>query len=153
MNQAEARQILEALRGELESAVAKRTDLEKREAAIRKLIDGYLELFPGLASHQTLMPLPAPVVSLRPRGQEAVLRVMEDSVGKWWTVGTMVHELEKRGWLPESEQPANAVRVAMERVVTAASPPYFKDKGASGTVTFSYRPFEAAHPGAANGQS
>lgn len=36
--------------------------------------------------------------------------------GKYWTVVAMTQKLEERGWLPQSEAPANAVRAALRRL-------------------------------------
>lgn len=118
MHESEARRILNSLRSEFEQERAAEEAAKRRAAALQKLIDGYIELFPGLADHA---PPPASFnhEEERPRGQEAVRRVMRQSPGKWFTVKLMAGELQRRGWLPDSEQPINAVRTALDRLAEA----------------------------------
>ncbi len=147
MDEPIVRQIVGDLRSELADAKADRLEADRRVRALTKLIEGYVDLFPSVAK-----PTDAPAIvgggdieidedKDRPRGQEAVRQVMEGSPGKWWTVGAMVWELDHRGWLPDSGTPANAVRTAMDRVVVSEAA-VKKDRGKSGAVVYSYRPFE-----------
>jgi hypothetical protein len=85
----------------------------------------------------------------RPRGAEAVRRVLAGSEGRAWTAQEMMAELERRGWLPaESNRPLDAVRVAMTRAWKAPNSNIVREGS-----TFSYRPSRngdgpSAHQGA-----
>jgi hypothetical protein len=57
----------------------------------------------------------------------------------------MTAELRHRGWLADSEKPANAARAALDRLAMTDKAVH-KDRGRSGTVTYSYRPFELQSP-------
>lgn len=155
MEREEAERTLETLRRELAEAKEAVGAAMKRMSALRKLIEGYEELFPELTD-TVLQPATldaadhARLLDGRPRGQEAVRQVMKESVGKWWTVTSLVKELQTRGWLPESEVPSSAVRTAVERLVVT-DPNVHKDKGSTGAVTYSFRPFVAPHPVESNG--
>ena len=114
MDEPEARRILRSLRSELDEAVATFRAANKRASTIRKLIEGYVELFPSLTND-----VPENVVSAaedRPRGQSAVREVLTGNPGKWYTVKLMTRELHDRDWLPASDQPENAVRTALTRI-------------------------------------
>lgn len=211
MKEAQAKEILTSLLTEYQETRTKLATLQQRMSGLKKVIEGYVELFPDLSVQvQDLVGFPrpedeaeraamlrrsrlrreqmmdlerepasgqrrlevypppegglasAPTVTAsrqgvpdsddRPRGQEAVVRVMQESVGKWWPVGLVTEELSKRGWLPESDNPANAVRAALDRLVAIEDSGFRKDRGKSGAVTYSYRPFELrAAPGPAEG--
>jgi hypothetical protein len=162
MRQEDAKPQFEALLREYDEVAQRVRDDIKRRDVLNNLIRGYIQLFPefrDLANSERVVPgagveevtisgRAVGTVDDRPRGQEAVRRVMVDSPGKWWTVGAMVKELEHRDWLPDTEAPAPAVRTSMERL--AASPHYAitKDKGKSGAVTYRYRSRHAEEGGA-----
>jgi hypothetical protein len=133
MERTEAVRILNALRAEL-------VETERRGAALRKLVDGYVELFPDLAD-----PIHANAVAeseTRPKGREAVRLVLMESPGQWFTLPYMLDELQRRGWLPESNEPGNAVRAALTRLVT--DPDFQKQREhKSGAVVFAYKPLSA----------
>ncbi|MCA1702848.1 MAG: hypothetical protein LC808_06080 [Actinobacteria bacterium] len=163
MERHEAERILASLRVELDTTEATVRSATQRAGALRKLIEGYVELFPDLATDSTVSPASVEAESSvgqptlvqrdpRPRGQEAIRQVMQKAVGKWWTVSSLVRELEQRGWLPDSEIPASAVRTAVERLVST-DPNVHKDKGRTGAVTYSFRPFAPPHEVESNGHS
>jgi hypothetical protein len=141
MNEQSAREILVSLRGELEESRRVAAAAQKRTAAIEKLVEGYIELFPGLADETADIPRERKAtVTLspsRPKGQEAVLRVMAEPMnrGKFWTVAKMTDELHRREWSPDSDNPASAVRTAMIRV-EQANPRVIKGSGATGTIVY-----------------
>jgi hypothetical protein len=121
MEQTEAWEILRKLRGELAEANGIVAAAQRRVAALDKLVEGYLELFPGLAS------TPPPEADQagsngdgeKRRGQDAVISIMEiiENKGRYWTVKAMVDALAERDWLPDSKgNPANAVRTALDRL-------------------------------------
>src|SRR4051812_6304741 len=115
MDEHEAAVAVKRLRAELVEA---HNDLEaarRRMSGLSKLIEGYVELFPSLAPREAVLrqePLPepgrqrvTPADQPAPKGQEAVLAVMMEHPGKWYTVPAMTRELESRGWTPESPNP------------------------------------------------
>jgi len=117
------------------------TATERRLGALHKLVEGYLELFPDLSdttdtatdSAEELKP------DDRPKGQEAVRRVLMASPGKWFTVPYMLEELRRHNWLPDTDEPGNAIRASLTRVV--ADPAFQKSRGLkTGAVTFAYTP-------------
>ncbi len=90
---------------------------QRRAAGVRRMISGLLEMFPAL---EDMLPEDIdPEEEARPRGTAAVRRVLDDQPGDWFAVAGVVELLLRRGWLPESSNPANAVRTALERAVEA----------------------------------
>lgn len=99
-------------------------ELARRVDARAKVIEGYQELYPELeelakAIHPAFMPVDQPTVDedadLVPRGQAAVEQVLQTLPGIWWSVQQIVQAMEARGWLPDSRDPAAAVRAALQR--------------------------------------
>ena len=96
----EARRVVASLRGEVATE-------EKRLAALRKLVRGYAAYIATPASS-------VPVRDDRPKGQEAVRIILEESSGTAFTVPDVVEAMGARGWLPPSADPAAALtRLAM----------------------------------------
>ena len=88
---------------------------ERRVIGVRKMIDGLVEMFPAV---EDVLPEDYDGDDeARPRGAEAAYGVMSDAPGTWLTVGNIVSRLEQRAWLPDSSNPANAVRTALERLM------------------------------------
>lgn len=133
MDRTEAAKILTTLQHEL-------TQADQRVAALNKLIEGYRELFPDLEADDS----PGEVVADdpdRPRGVEAVVRVLQESPGKWFTVRLMTKELEQRQWLPTSADPESAVRAALARAHAGDEVHIDKGRGKkTGQITYRYAP-------------
>ncbi|HVL03399.1 MAG TPA: hypothetical protein VM386_03065 [Acidimicrobiales bacterium] len=88
---------------------------ERRAAGLRKMIAGVVEMYPAL---EDLLPEDLDADDEpRPRGAEAVRRVLADNSENWFTVLAMAYQLNQRGWDPDSSKPANAIRTALERLV------------------------------------
>jgi hypothetical protein len=148
MDQNEAGAILRTLRSELLEAKRIVGAAQRREAALEKLVSGYLELFPDLATEATVDATPnghEPESGERkPRGQEAVLRILSsiEWKGRYWTLSAMTQALAERGWLPETKSdtgnPENAVRTALTRLVES-NDRVSKGRGATGTFVYYYR--------------
>ncbi len=151
MDITEARELLsravvdrnEALAAEL---LARRT-IESAELMIRSLTIRFPELDEKqLVSDQD--PQPMPTSDLSPRGAEAVLRVLQVNENKDFNVADMVTALAERKWLPDSTDPANAVRTALERLLNSDTPGVKKIKR-QGTVVYRFNepipPKEAEH--------
>src|SRR6266508_5109485 len=118
MNSGEAERMLKSFKTELEG-------LERRATALRKLVEGfedYLALSEDAAS--TTMPSSlsegSEPSSSYPRGREAVLAVLADQgPGDWASIQDITDELTRRGWHPDSDNPADAVRAAVKRAADA----------------------------------
>jgi hypothetical protein len=133
MDRREAEKLLLGLRAE-QVADQKRID------ARQMMIDGIRALFPDIEQAAESLE--------RPKTQDAIRQIMQEAPGKWFTVNLMVHELERRGWMPESENPSGLVRTALARLADA-EPKIGKGKGEkTGSVTYSYRPTDSRvlHP-------
>lgn len=104
---------------ELREAQETREDAERRIVGLRKLIEGYIELYPLTESLVRDGDLEEDEFAEgdRPRGMEAAHRVLLEHAGNWYTVQAILDLLDRRGWAPHSSNPKNAVRAALERLV------------------------------------
>lgn len=167
MDEAQAAEIVMGLRTELAESRRTEENARKRATSLEKLIQGYLELFPGLAvvqlqhvhgsesvgladtavvtpwTFKTVVSIP----SATPRGQEAVIRVLSapEFKGRFWTVAMMTGELQTRGWSPDSDHPGTAVRTAMDRAGVVDSH-VRKGRGIHGNVVFYYKHDDMPEP-------
>lgn len=106
--------------------------MERRAAGIRKVIDGLVEMFPAA---EDLLPEDLdPEEDPRPRGAEAVRRVLSSHPGTWHTVSSIVNMLDQLDWTPKSSNPSNAVRTALERLHDSAA--IEKGRSDRGQVTY-----------------
>lgn len=88
---------------------------QRKAAGIRKMIAAVVEIYPDL---EDLLPEDLDNdEEPRPRGAEAVRRVLFEREGEWFPVAGVVNMLDRFGWMPESSNPSNAVRTALERLV------------------------------------
>jgi len=81
------------------------------------VIKGILRLFPDLESGDEFEWGESDEAVEHPRGAEAVRAIMKDAPLVWYTIPEMVEALADRDWLPQSDNPANAVRAALTRAV------------------------------------
>ncbi|MEY2588816.1 MAG: hypothetical protein QOJ67_800 [Acidimicrobiaceae bacterium] len=117
----------------------------KRATALEKVVAGYVELFPELKPLATEAQVE---LFLRldqdddhtPKGAEAVRRLMQERPNFWWYISELVTALRERDWLPESDNPANAVRTACERLLNSDDSDLHKGRSYAGKVAYSYRP-------------
>ncbi len=106
--------------------------LQRREVGIRKVLDGVIEMFPAV---EDLLPEDLDDDNEpRPRGAEAVRRVLAGDPDTWYTVTAVVGALRMREWLPNSSNPSNAVRTALERLVDSKK--VRKDRTDKGLVVY-----------------
>jgi hypothetical protein len=137
MEKDEAEALVNRLGLEFQVQTDRISQATKSAVALRKVLLGYGEMFP------TLMPLvqeyfdgaaqwappsvepvatgswiPNAFATPPPRGAEAVHLILQECPNVEFRVSECVAELRKRGWLPDSNNPANAVRAALERLVT-----------------------------------
>jgi len=125
----------------LEMAEAAKT----RAGALAEIINAYLRAFPELEVIVAGWPPEDYPRTSAPRGAEAVRQVLHESPGTWWYVSELVEKLRERGALPDSDNPANAIRTALERL--RSNPESDVEKGVYGTkVAYRYQPDEEAPP-------
>lgn len=132
---------VENLLAQWEAAKAERTALDRRCEGIRGMIAAFAVMYPAVeslvGSHSSWL-LQS---ENRPRGAESIRLVLMENPGVGLTVGELLRSLQQRGWLPESDSPANAVRTACERLV-ANGEPFGKRRDRDGAVVYLYRPPE-----------
>ena len=99
------------------------TALETAQATIESsqlIIQGIVRRFPELkGDEKDWEPWEPPERVERPRGSEAVLQILQVAENKWHDISDLVAALDSHGLLPNSANPANAVRTAVERLVSA----------------------------------
>jgi hypothetical protein len=116
-------------------------DVQRRISGLGTIIRGYVEMFPELAELVGGVG-ESPTSEEAPRGAKAVRLVLQETPNEWWLVSALVRELENRGWLPESENPANAVRAALERLIANSDETdiYKHKRSYDGKVEYGYMP-------------
>lgn len=121
MDEVEARELLRQQLAEFKAAQGMLTTARATMESSRLIIAGICKRYPNLETGVSMAELQADPWESgeKPRGSEAVLATLQVNENQWFTVAQMVQALDDRGWLPESENPANAVRTALERLVTA----------------------------------
>jgi hypothetical protein len=132
----EAIEVAQKLLAQLEGEAAKVEAGERRMAGIRKWIDGLVEMYPAVEDE-----LPEDFDDAeqpRPRGAQAALRVLMDRPGKAYSVSNIVETLDQYGWAPQSSNPANAVRTALERLVKDGKVWKGKSSRGTGEVIYGY---------------
>lgn len=110
-------------------------------SAIAKILAGYVEMYPELGYLVEDLPEPEYDSDGTPRGIEAVRIILQERTNQWLLVSELVDALRDRGWLPDSDNPANAVRTALWRLVNTPESDVRKGrKLPSKKVVYSYRP-------------
>jgi hypothetical protein len=132
MSEAEAATVVEELLAELVAVRSEVSRLERLAVGLRKMVDAVVEVHPSV---EDLLPDDLDEdEEPRPRGAEAVRRVLEMNRGVWFEVPKIVSLLDQQGWLPDSSNPANAARTALERLVE--SEVVVKARSTKGTVIY-----------------
>ena len=113
----------------------------RNAAAVSKIISGYVEMFPELGALVEADDLADQegTDENSPKGAEAVRLILHEEPNHWFYVSDLVENLRNRGWLPDSDNPANAVRTALERLINTPDSDVKKGRKAS-KVVYSYRP-------------
>ncbi len=115
-----------------------------RATKLAGIIAAYVDMFPELApvvqEVTGQLPTPGAEDSNAPKGAEAVRIVLQENVKVQWYVSEMVEALRERGWLPESDNPANAVRAALDRLSTDSASDVHKQRYSDRTVRYVYDP-------------
>jgi len=78
-----------------------------------------------------------------PKGAEAVRLILQESPNEWFFVSELVQALKARNWLPDSDNPANAVRTTLERLFNTPDSDVKKSRDINDKVIYSYRPDDA----------
>jgi hypothetical protein len=135
MNEIEAGETVRELVRELREARETLEDAQRRVVGLRKLIEGYIELYPLLDAILAEEGADEDD-SERPRGMDAVAQALTTRPDEWMSVMDTVELLNRLGWLPRSSNPPNAVRTALERLVEQDPERYEKSKTDSGGVRY-----------------
>jgi hypothetical protein len=96
----------------------------KRVRALTQIVKGLRELTANGGDEPQAERLPDVIVEVepaedddRPRGQEAVRRLMRES-DRAWRPAELIAEIQRKGWIdPAAKTPGAAVRVALRRLV------------------------------------
>jgi hypothetical protein len=121
------RNVLAATERELTQVEAEIARLTEQAEALRG-VKASIERYLGVADPSALAPesgasRPAPVLGRlaepRPRGKEAVRRLLEASPRREWTVNDVRLALVSRGWLEDNERASKATRTNLARALRA----------------------------------
>lgn len=114
----------------------------RRAAGLMTIMRGYVQMFPDLRALATNLKIelgdPIPIDGA-PRGAEAVRLIFHEWPDRWWRVSDLLGEMKDRGWMPESDNPANVVRTALVRLVANETSDVYKEKH-NGKVVYAYLP-------------
>ncbi|MGA3215426.1 MAG: hypothetical protein ABSD97_07025 [Acidimicrobiales bacterium] len=144
MNLEQARYLLEESQREREAAREQLAGAQVTLESTQLIIQGLLKRYPDLAADVQDVDLWEPAAT-RLRGAEAVLSVLQVEENQWMTVAAVVGALDQRSLLPESDNPANAVRTALERLVAAGSGVEKGRLNPNGTVVYRYHEPEPSY--------
>lgn len=106
------------------------------------IIRGVLQMFPELETGDEFEwgdPL-APFQGRALTGAEAVRAVMVSEPMQWMTVRAVLQRLEEQGWLPQSDNPPNAIRAALERALAQGDGIEKGKSEKAGAVVYRYNP-------------
>jgi len=123
------------------SEVAQRASREA--AGLKKIIRAYMDMFPELEDERgALVSEMLTEGDDTPRGVEAVRKILHANPQERLYVSHLVEQLKARGWLPDSENPANAVRTTLERLVASPDSDVYKVR-VGNNVAYEYDPDRA----------
>jgi hypothetical protein len=147
----EAHQLLSRCHREQLDARIQIADAQSTLESSRLIIQGILRKFPDLADGDLTLDADWDAQGTQPVGADAVLQILQVDEGQQFTVRGLVELLESRGWSPNSANPANAVRTALERLVKMPNRGVHKGRDNDGTVIYWFyepdrEPAPAAEP-------
>jgi hypothetical protein len=122
-----ARIQVEDLSEELERQEERLEAAGRAVSGLKKMIAALYEMFPEL---KEMVGTPSGVdldESDAPKGTNALRLILQEQPGTQFYVTELVDELRVRGWLPDSDNPANAVRTAFERLVATPGSDVYKE--------------------------
>jgi len=122
-----------------EAATRQATALENEATGLANIVRAYVDTFPTLESLLGNSSVPGPGGEA-PRGAEAVRLILQAEPDREWFVSELVNELRERDWLPDSDNPANAVRTALERLISSETSDIRKSRTPYNKVVYSYSP-------------
>lgn len=115
-------------------------------SGLATIIRGYIEMYPEeLGEFREFVEFDweygaAPRPAAAPKGADAAGRILQETPGYKYYVSEVVEALRARDWLPESDNPANAVRAALERLVASTDSDVSKYRTQDGKVVYFYDP-------------
>lgn len=121
----EALRRVDALKSKLEGAEDEVRNIDMALKGIKGLVGGGAKSAPlaelpasslNGASHRNRVAGSLPARSREPRGMDAIAVVLTNAVEEGLTLGELTQELDRRGWLPKTEEPQNAVRASANRL-------------------------------------
>lgn len=131
------------LRGAQADRIEARKQLDVAQATIEAsqlIIQGVLRRFPELAAEEKEWEAAWEEAANpeRPKGSDAVLQVLQVNENQWFTIRELVRQLEQLQWIPDSANPPNAVRAAVERLVKTPDSGVIKAEDGDGTVVYRF---------------
>lgn len=119
----------------------------RKVAGLRTIIRGYVEIFPELEPlvETATAGIPLGSDTATPRGAEAVRLILQAQPNVWFVVSELVQGLGQRGWMPDSDNPANAVRTALERLLSSPNSDIVKERRHQ-SVVYAYMPDRDTDP-------
>src|SRR5580704_9678535 len=145
MNLQEATDLLIKTMKEIGDAQERQKEAEATIEGSRLIVQGIFKRYPELVEEVQWAGVDEELDETAPRGGEAVLRVLQTYENRMFSVAEMVNALSERGWVPDSDDPANAVRTALERL-RAAKTPGLKKIRKEGKVLYRYNEPEPEPP-------
>lgn len=124
----EARQLYAKAQTGLEEAMATVKRAMELRDGMAQIVSGLIRAFPELRQAEDGIEIEVE----RPRGAEAVRIILEENPESGLEASSVVARLRERGWLPESENPGNAVRAALERLIISEPARFGKVPGGRG---------------------
>jgi hypothetical protein len=119
---AEARQKSDAANEALVEAQRQASFWEKRAAGLAKAVAGLEEAEAEPAAFQQASKTEAAAATRSqdaPRGQEAVQLILKEQPADWLTAQEIARIAQERGWVGESTNPVEAIRIALKRATRA----------------------------------
>lgn len=145
----DARLVVQQLAAELVGLRATAATATRHAAAVSKIISGYVEMFPELGplvDEEALSDSERTTDEDAPKGAEAVRVILQEQPDQWFYVSGLVAALRERDWLPDSDNPANAIRTALERLLNTPDSDVKKGRDSKNRVIYSYRPDDPPPP-------
>jgi hypothetical protein len=139
MDEAEARELLQRTEREMSAACEAMRRAQVIVESSELIIRGVLRAHPELSQEFELNIYETATEPETPlRGSAAVLSVLQVEEGRWFTIHELVEEMGQQGLLPNSANPANAVRTAVERLVKSPDTNVWKGPVHGGVMAYRY---------------
>ncbi len=118
------------------------TTAARHIAGEAKIVEGYFELYPGFADEFEFDRSAAleTASATSPSGAEITREILQSTPGEAWAVSEILNNMRSRGITLDSDNPANVVRAALERLVKAEDSDVHKSTDAQDRVIYWYDP-------------